>query len=181
VGALSALALAVALSGCANIEFDSSQGWFSKPLDVLGRGSGYTVSDLRESRKDRPITAADLVDGNGACAAPAAVQPTAESPGANPAPTPDGASLLGGGISLGMSECDVVHRAGQPTAVQLGRNPNGDRTAVMTFNSGPRPGVYRFEGGRLMQMDRAEVQPPAPAAPKTVKKKPAKPQQAATD
>ena len=68
-----------------------------------------------------------------------------------------------------MSECDVVYRAGQPTAVQLGKNPNGDRTAVLTFSGGPRSGIYRFERGRLMEMDRVEEPPPAP---EVVKKKP---------
>ena len=68
-----------------------------------------------------------------------------------------------------MSECDVVYRAGQPTAVQVGKNPNGDRAAILTFSGGPRPGIYRFERGRLMEMDRMEQ--PAPP-PKVVKKKP---------
>jgi hypothetical protein len=63
----------------------------------------------------------------------------------------------------------VVSRAGAPNSVQLGRNPNGDRTAVLSYQSGPRPGVYHFERGRLMQMDRVEVAEPPPA-----KKKPAK-------
>ena len=66
-GALPALALAVALSGCANVDSNSSQSWFSKPLDLFGRSGGYTFSELQESRKERPITANDLVDGNGAC------------------------------------------------------------------------------------------------------------------
>jgi hypothetical protein len=172
-GALPALALAVALSGCANFDIDSSQGWFSKPLDLFGRSSGYAFSELRESRKERPIAANDLVDGNGACPplpAPAPSPVASGNPGASAPVSPDAPSLLGDGIALGMSECDVVYRAGQPSAVQLGNNPNGDRTAVLTFSGGPRPGIYRFERGRLMDMDRVE-QPP----PKVVKKKPAKP------
>jgi hypothetical protein len=89
---------------------------------------------------------------------------------AAPAPAaPD--SLLGGGVALGMSECDVVFRAGAPTAVQLGNKPNGDRTAVLTFNSGPRAGIYHFERGALVEMD-AVAAPPAP--PKTAQKKSAK-------
>jgi hypothetical protein len=72
-------------------------------------------------------------------------------------------------VGLGMTECEVVARAGPPNSVQLGRNPNGDRTAVLSYQSGPRPGVYHFERGRLMQMDRVEVAAPPPA-----KKKPAK-------
>ena len=72
-----------------------------------------------------------------------------------------------------MSECDVVARLGQPTAVNLGRNANGLRSAVLTFQTGPRPGIYRFNNGRLAEMDRVEVPPPAPEK-KTTKKKPAK-------
>jgi len=85
---------------------------------------------------------------------------------------------MGQGIALGMSECDVVYRAGGPSNLELGKNPNGDRTLVLTYNSGPRPGIYRFEAGRLMDMDRVEV-PTPPPAPKVVKKKkpPVKPQQ----
>jgi hypothetical protein len=70
-----------------------------------------------------------------------------------------------------MTECEVVTRAGPPNSVQLGRNPNGDRTMVLSYQSGPRPGIYHFERGRLMQMDRVEVAQPAP---QPAKKKPAK-------
>jgi hypothetical protein len=76
-----------------------------------------------------------------------------------------------------MSECDVVARLGQPTAVNIGRSPGGDRSAALTFQSGPRPGVYRFGGGRLTEMDRVEMPPappPEPAKKKLVKKKPDK-------
>jgi hypothetical protein len=69
-----------------------------------------------------------------------------------------------------MSECDVVFRAGQPSSVQIGSLPNGDRTAVLTFQSGPRPGIYRFVRGGLTEMD-AVAAPPAP--PPVAKKKPA--------
>ena len=48
---------------------------------------------------------------------------------------------------------------------------------MLTYNSGPRPGVYRFAGGRLTEMDRVEVPalPPKPAKKKIAKKKPGKP------
>jgi hypothetical protein len=71
-----------------------------------------------------------------------------------------------------MSECEVVWRAGAPNNVQLGQNPGAVRTAVLTYDSGPRPGVYRFESGRLMEMDGVAL-PPAP--PQVAKKKPVKP------
>ena len=61
--------------------------------------------------------------------------------------------MLGQAVALGMTECEVVYRAGTPASVQLGSNPNGDRVAVLTYGAGPRPGLYRFERGRLMDMD----------------------------
>ena len=76
-----------------------------------------------------------------------------------------------------MNECDVVLRAGQPSSVQIGQNPNGDRTALLTFNAGPRPGVYRFERGVLTEMDRAaQASNPPPPPEKKKASKSAKPQ-----
>jgi hypothetical protein len=174
-GVIAALALAVALSGCGNIDYDPNARWFSKPLDVSGRNAGgYTFSELAESKtRQRPITPADLVDNNGACAPQAAPQapPAPGNQAATPPAAPDTSSLLGGGVALGMSECDVVFRVGQPTAVQLGKNPNGDRTAVFTVQAGPRPGIYHFERGALMEMDSVQVTaaPPQPAKKSTAK------------
>jgi hypothetical protein len=170
------LAMAVALSGCANSDFDTQEAWFSKPFHLVSQNAGYTFSELQESKQQqRPITANDLVNGNGSCPPPAPpVVPRAQAgPGTQPvapAAAPDTASLLGTGVALGMSECDIVFRAGQPSSVQIGKNPNGDRTAVLTFPTGPRPGIYHFERGALMEMD--AVAEPAP--PPTAKKKSAK-------
>jgi hypothetical protein len=164
-----ALAVAAALGGCANVDWDAG-GWFSKPIDVVGRRGGYSFSELQETRNQRVITANDFVDANGGCAVPqAAPAPGGPNVAQPAAPQPD--SLLGGGVALGMSECDVVHRAGPPSSVALGKNPGGDRTAVLTFMSGPRPGIYHFERGGLIAIDR--VAEPAPQ-PDTPKKKPAK-------
>ncbi len=170
-GVIAALATAVALSGCANVDLDNPQAWFAKPADFFGRSSGYTFSELQEAKQQhRQITANDLVDPNGGCPPPAQAQ---AQPGAqpNPAaaqamPAADTASLLGGGIALGMTECDVVFRAGAPSSVQIGKAPNGDRTAVLTFNTAPRPGIYRFQAGTLMEMDRVAVPAPPPVAKK---------------
>lgn len=177
-GMLAALAAAAALAGCG--EFDTQQAWFSKPFDLAGHNSGYTFSELQETKQHkRAIAANDLVSSNGTCAPqPMAAAPPAPSPaaaGQAAAPVPPAqtaAGLLGAGIALGMSECDVVFRAGPPSAVQIGNNPNGDRTAVLTYNEGPRPGIYRFLRGELAEMDRVET--PAPPPTQTVKKKSAK-------
>jgi hypothetical protein len=175
-GALAALTLTVALSGCGDISTDA--GWFRKPMDAVGRNSGYQYSDLQESRQTRPITEGDLVNASGSCPPPqASPQAQAQAAAAGPAPPASDGALLGEGVGLGMTECEVVYRAGPPNSVQIGSNPNGDRTALLSYQSGPRPGVYHFERGRLMQMDRVEV-PELP--PQTAKKKPAKPKKTAT-
>src|SRR6202166_169803 len=145
--------MASVLGGCGDTGWDSAT-FFRKPVDVAGRSAGYTYSDLQESRQSRPVSDSDLVDANGSC-------PAAAAPGSD-------ASASSEGVGLGMTECEVVARAGPPNNVQLGRNPNGDRTAVISYQSGPRPGIYHFERGRLTQMDRVEVAPPPP------QKKPAK-------
>jgi hypothetical protein len=168
-GVLAALVMAGMLGGCGGDVGWDAGSLFRKPIDVVGRTGGYTYSDLGESSLTRPVTEADLVDANGSC--PAAAPPAAGSA----APGSD-APGLNEGVGLGMTECQVVARAGPPNSVQLGNNPNGDRTAIISYQSGPRPGVYHFERGRLMQMDRVEVAPPPPQA----KKKPAKAKKPAT-
>ncbi len=184
-------ALAIALGGCANVD-ENKDAWFSKPFQFVSRNGGYTFSELQESKnRSRPITANDLVAANGSCPAPQVQQPAMQQAAGPPVATPasaapaaaataanqpggapaaSGADPLGGGIALGMTECDIVFRAGAPNAVQIGKNPNGDRTAVLTFSGGPRPGIYHFEAGSLMEVER--VATPA-AATQTAKKKPA--------
>jgi hypothetical protein len=193
-GVLAARGLALALAGCARADvFDTSERWFSRPFDFSGRNAGYTYSELQDTNASRgPVGANDIVDASGACpAAPApmaaAAPASAESQGVMPAPA--GAaepSLLGGAIALGMSECEVVYRAGAPANVQIGTNPNGARSVVLTYNGGPRPGIYHFEAGRLMDMDRVEVAAPkaAPKAkkkPKVAEKKKLQPQHVSTE
>jgi hypothetical protein len=180
---------AVALAGCSA---DTGQSWFAKPFDISGRSAGYSFSELSETKKDqRAITPNDLVNANGSCPAPVAATAPAPAPAPPPAPGAGGptspAAMLGGdasslvvdgGVGLGMSECDVVSRAGQPSSVQIGSTPGGDRTAVLTFDSGPRAGIYRFLRGGLIEMD--AVAAPAPP-PQVAKKKPAKPKKAASN
>jgi hypothetical protein len=175
-----ALAWPLALCGCANVDFENKDAWFSKPFEFVSRNNGYTFTELQESKdRTRPITANDLVDASGGCLAPPvaapAPQPASAGPADNAAAAPPAAAddgLLGRVVSLGMSECDVVFRAGAPSNVQIGNGPNGGRSVVLTFNGGPRPGIYHFEAGALMEIDRVQV---APAPPQTAKKKPAAP------
>jgi hypothetical protein len=170
--AFAVLTIALCLSGCA----DDTSTIFSKPFNAFGNNLNYTYSSLDEAKQARPVTANDLVDANGACpryVAPAPQSPAAGASSSDAAAPPDQGSLLGAGVALGMSECEVVSRLGQPTAVNIGRNPNGLRSVALTFRSGPRPGLYRFADGRLSEMDRVELPPlPQPQKKQTAKKKP---------
>ena len=87
---------------------------------------------------------------------------------------------MSGGIALGMTECQAVQRGGAPTNVAISAGDKGERKVVLTYLSGPWPGIYTFSDGRLKVIDRAPEQPkPAKAAPK--KKKPVKPKTASRE
>jgi hypothetical protein len=160
-----------------------------KPITAndLVNANGSCPAPVAAAPPPAPATAAATAPGAPASGTPAlgAPAPGTPAPGAlsatfpgAPDPTP-GDPLLGSGIALGMSECEVVFRAGPPSSVQIGSLPNGDRKATLTFESGPRPGVYRFVRGALSEMDAVA----APAAPPQVAKKrrPAKPKKSASN
>jgi hypothetical protein len=71
------------------------------------------------------------------------------------------------GIALSMTECQVVSVAGYTNQIQIGANERGERTVVLTYMSGDRPGIYHFRGGRLVNMERVAVveQPKRPQRP----------------
>jgi hypothetical protein len=75
------------------------------------------------------------------------------------------------GIALQMTECEVVQRAGNPEGIEFG-NEGGERSVVLTYTAGARPGIYRFGGGRLYSIERAPE--PAGAAKPQKKSPPAK-------
>lgn len=116
----------------------------------------------------------------GAPAAPAvpaapAIQGTPDAPANNePAPVDPSSSLLLGGIALGMSECDVVRRAGHPGNVVISADERGDRMVELTYLTGSWPGIYKFSSGRLKVLERGPEPPeqPKPAARKKSKPKP---------
>ena len=118
------------------------------------------------------MTPADLVSSDGACAAvapdaTASAAPNQATDGSDPGAAP---ALLQGGIGLEMTECDVVRRAGSPDKIDIGTAGRGERSLVLTYINGPRPGIYRFVGGRLTSI---EGSPAPPAPPPKGKKKPA--------
>jgi hypothetical protein len=65
-----------------------------------------------------------------------------------------------------MTECEVVRTLGQPQNVEIQPNERGERTAVMTYTRGVRPGTYRFSAGRLTAIERGPAPPEEPKAQK---------------
>ena len=70
-----------------------------------------------------------------------------------------------GGIALGMSECDVVRRAGLPGNVNISAGDKGERKVVLTYLSGTWPGIYTFRRRPAEDVDRAPVPPPSAKPP----------------
>ena len=81
-------------------------------------------------------------------------------------------------IALDMTECDVVKRAGQPEQVDFGTNERSERTVVLTYLRGARPGIYRFAAGRLTSIERAPEPPRAAQAGAAKPQPPPKPRHA---
>jgi len=128
-------------------------------INIIPNGSlrpdWLSYSGHKEEFTLREAGPADLVGPDGQCAAaPGRQQQAAEA-------TPETAAV---GISLQMTECDVVGRLGTPNQVEFGTGPRGERSAVLTYTRGARPGIYRFTAGRLSSMERGAE--PAPERPK---------------
>lgn len=190
IGIICAAALAVA--GCSgNSQVFNSEAWFSKPVDIFAKPDWARVGTQKADLGPKgPVGPEDLVGADGSCApAPAEAAPVAAAAPA-PAPEPDrlqtggggGAApaampAVAGGISLGMSECQAVRRAGQPGNVAITAE-NGERKVVLTYLSGPWPGIYTFSSGRLQVIDRVPDQQ-KPKAPVKKKKAPKRAKNAA--
>jgi hypothetical protein len=156
---------AFALGACGTIDYES----FRAPdLSVI---APKTMATLRETQL-KPVSNEDLVDTEGRCSG----VPFGPDPNLPSNLRQDNIPALPGAIGLDMTECDVVKRAGHPGRVEFGTNEHGERTVVLTYMSGQRPGIYSFASGRLKSVERvAEPQPP----PKPQKRAPPK-QRAAT-
>lgn len=145
------LPAAFALGSCSSIDTDS----FRMPdLSII---APKTTASLRETQL-RPITNEDLIGTDGSCAG-VVTGPDPNIPGGQAQPD---VPMIPSGIALDMAECDVVRRAGQPEKIDFGSNERGERTVVLTYTRGPRPGIYRFAGGRLTTVERAPEPPPPP-------------------
>ena len=155
-----ALSAALALGACAVPDLDTIRA-----PDASNLFRKTSVTNFRDKQLG-PVAPEDFVDAGGRCAG-GYTSPT----GGDPAAAQDVAiPTVPSSISLEMSECDVVKRAGAPERVAIGANDRNERTATLTYINGPRPGIYNFTAGRLASMELAP-EPPALVKPA---KKPAK-------
>ena len=171
VGSLLCVAIGP-LAGCSGVGdvFSRDAEWFTRTPRILGNSLSLETPPLTPQR---PIAPDDLISADGMCsgmAPPSEANAMTESEPASAAP---GTPTQPAGIALGRTECEVARYAGRPDNVELGNDPKGDRTAVLTYLKGPRPGIYRFSAGRLASVERAPVPeaPPKPAKPSKSKKR----------
>ena len=184
-------ATAFAVAGCKNsadvFTDQNDGGWFSKPVEFFSKpewAKPASISKNADLGPSGPVGPDDLVSADGRCgvsAPPAqALDPAQPPAGAVALNTPEvspGAPTVMGGVALGMTECQTVQRAGTPGNVNIGSGEKGERSVVLTYLSGPWPGIYRFSDGRLKVIDRAPA-PPATSKTPPKKKKTAKKQAA---
>jgi hypothetical protein len=150
---------------------DGESEWFSKPVNFFATPDWLKDSGPRGLTLSPNVAAEDLMSADGGCAGMNAPPLSADASGDQPvsaAPTP---SVPTGGVALGMSECEVARRAGRPDRLEFGSNERGERSLVMTYLGGYRPGIYRFSAGALASIERGPEPPPAP---KPVRKPPPK-------
>jgi hypothetical protein len=141
-----------ALGGCGASLSDYSlkdQEWFSRPAKIFNRSLSIETPPLNSTA---PISPADLISADGACAGVSGANALAEG---QPTPT--------GSVALGHTECDVARAAGKPDNVNLSTNEQGDRLAILTYTHGPRPGIYQFVAGRLTDVQGVSEAPVTPA------------------
>ncbi len=188
------VALGAGLAGCKNsagvFQDQNEGGWFAKPiLTTPDWAKPDSVAKSVDLGPKGPVGPNDLVGADGQCAgapqmAQAAAPQAADRPVGSvagdlagaPMPADAGMPQVMGGIALGMTECQAVQRAGVPGNVAIGAGAGGERSVVLTYLSGPWPGIYHFADGRLKVIDRAPAppEPPKPPPKKKSAKKPVK-------
>jgi hypothetical protein len=170
--------LCLAMAACA-----SDPGAESTTID---KGSWFAAPAWAKATKTKALVAAigpdELISADGRCAglepvvtdASASAETDAAGIGSGAVPPPAGSTgpAVAGGIGLGMSECEVVRRAGSPENLNVATDQHGERAVVLTYMRGTWPGIYRFNSGRLVSIER--VAAPEPIKPKKTAK-PTKP------
>jgi hypothetical protein len=149
------VAAALAVSSCGAL-----QNMVPDPADFHPIPKASNLLPQNVEAYSRPVSVApprpqDLVDGEGRCFAADASPATAR------------------GIGLKMTECEVVATLGPPQSAQIEPRSGDQRVAVLTYLGGDRPGIYRFNGGRLVSIERGSEPPPVEKKPPAKKPRPA--------
>ncbi len=162
--------LAAACSSSGPSANDSSE-WFSKPMSFISAPDWMKDTGPSRTSLSKPIPPEDLMSADGRCAGMdvAPLTPPEQSPGPV---APAVAPAAPAGVALGMSECEVMRRTGQPDNFEVGANPRGERSVVLTYSRSSRPGIYRFASGALTTIERGPEPPPLPKPVRPAKKPP---------
>jgi hypothetical protein len=180
------IAMSVLLGGCGGGISDMVPNMSEMTLFPSGMPSLSSSATARQRaplhfENSGPVPPDQYVDGAGRCSATAAPAVPAPATAQTGAASPDhaaaaaavgGDQVVAGGVALGMTECQVVGHAGQPSHVEISGGEGPDRKTILTFQSGPWPGIYTFSGGRLKVVE--EIPNPKPAKP-VLRKKTKKP------
>ncbi len=175
------LALALALGACTNYSSTLTPDLARLKEAVAPRD--LNVFQRREAMSGQPVPPDELVGPDGRCASEAATTSSAvnfapERPRSMvvaqaQAGAPDAQAQTPApprGIALNMTECDVVRVAGVTDKVEITANERGQRTVVLTYVTGARPGIYRFVAGRLVTIERGPEPPPPPKPQRPAKR-----------
>lgn len=156
---LAALAiLAPMVTGCGGVgalsDFSlKDQEWFARPGRIFKGGNSAIETPPLSSSKE--VSQSDLISSDGQCPG----MPAAGAPADANASSEGQVSVAP--VALGHTECDVARAIPvAPDNVNLSNNARGDRVALITWRSGPRPGAYTFTSGRLTSIERVDVPPP---------------------
>lgn len=160
-----AMVVLAAIVGACSADLSLNNLTLTPKPDGLPKNSDSSAQPWGRSSSGT-VTTADLIGPQGQCPPP----PLAPAQSGTMPGQAQAEPLLPGGISLQMTECDVVHRAGPVAKMELGTTGRGERSLVLTYLAGPWPGVYRFTGGRLVSIERAPAAPEGPPAKATSKK-----------
>lgn len=159
--------LAPLVTGCGGVgalsDFSlKDQEWFARPNKIFKGGNSSIETPPLSATKE--VSANDLISSEGQC-------PGATAPGPADANASTEGQVATAPVALGHTECDVARAiAVAPDSVNLSNNARGDRVALITWRTGPRPGAYTFTSGRLTSIERVDV-PPAEKPARAAKKK----------
>jgi hypothetical protein len=141
---VAAIALAGAVAACAG-DVTVNDLNPTRKLQTMMRPNWLTFSGHNDDLTLPPVREIDLISRAGQCAAVA--------------PAGDTGGLLGG-VSLQMTECEVVNRLGPPDNTDFDVDGRRERMVTLTYAGGARPGVYTFTEGRLNSIGRGpQVEP----------------------